>query len=37
MEELSAASKRDGSPPAQATWLTVGLRYVLPGVVVLAG
>jgi hypothetical protein len=37
MAEAGSASERDGSTPAQASWLTVGVRYVLPGLVVLGG
>jgi hypothetical protein len=37
MTDARSATEQDGSPPAQAAWLTVGLRYVLPGVVVLGG
>jgi hypothetical protein len=37
MAEARSASERDGSIPAQASWLTVGLRYVLPALVVLGG
>jgi hypothetical protein len=37
MAQAKSASERDGSMPAQASWLTVGLRYVLPGIVVLGG
>jgi hypothetical protein len=31
------STEQDRSSPGQATWLTVGLRYVLPGLVVLGG
>jgi hypothetical protein len=37
MADERSATERDGSPPQQATWLTVALRYVLPGTVVLGG
>jgi hypothetical protein len=37
MTGAKSSTEQDGSPPEQATWLTVGLRYVLPGIVVLGG
>jgi hypothetical protein len=37
MTDAQPSTQRDDSPPEQATWLTVGLRYVLPGLVVLGG
>ena len=37
MTGIEYSSEQDGSPPERATWLTVGLRYVLPGIVVLGG
>jgi hypothetical protein len=37
MTDARPTTEQDDSPPEQATWLTVGLRYVLPGVVVLGG
>jgi hypothetical protein len=37
MTDARSSTEQGGSPPAQATWLTVGLRYVLPGIVVLGG
>ena len=37
MTDARSSTEQDGSPPEQARWLTVGLRYVLPGVVVLGG
>ncbi len=32
-----SSNEQDGNAPGQATWLTVGLRYVLPGLVVVGG
>jgi hypothetical protein len=37
MTGAKPSPEHDGSPPGQATALTVGLRYVLPGLVVLGG
>src|ERR1700710_1551104 len=37
MTDARSSTEQDGSPPEQARWLTVGLRYVLPGIVVLGG
>jgi hypothetical protein len=37
MADARSSPERDGSSQQQATWLTVGLRYVLPGLVVLGG
>jgi hypothetical protein len=37
MTEPKPSPKQDSNSPGQATWLTVGLRYVLPGLVVLGG
>jgi|GEM_PF-733643 len=37
MIDARPTTEQDDSPPEQATWLTVGLRYVLPGIVVLGG
>jgi hypothetical protein len=37
MTGAKSSNEQDGNPPGQATWLTVGLRYVLPGLVVLGG
>jgi hypothetical protein len=37
MTDARSTTKQDDSPPEQATWVSVGLRYVLPGVVVLGG
>jgi hypothetical protein len=37
MVGAKSSTEQDGSPPEQTTWLTVGLRYVLPGLVVLGG
>lgn len=37
MTEAGSTSERDGNMPAQASWLTVGVRYVLPALVVLGG
>lgn len=37
MTGARSSTEQDGNPPGQATWLIVGLRYVLPGLVVLGG
>jgi hypothetical protein len=37
MNDARSTTEQDGSPPEQATWVSVGLRYVLPGIVVLGG
>lgn len=37
MTDARSTTEQDDSPPKQATWVTVGLRYVLPGIVVLGG
>ena len=37
MTGAKPSTEQDSNPHGQATWLTVGLRYVLPGLVVLGG
>jgi hypothetical protein len=37
MTDARSTTEQDDSPPEQATWVSVGLRYVLPGIVVLGG
>jgi hypothetical protein len=37
MTDAQSSPQQGDSPPGQTTWLTVGLRYVLPGIVVLGG
>jgi hypothetical protein len=37
MTDARPTTEQDGSSPEQATWVSVGLRYVLPGIVVLGG
>jgi hypothetical protein len=37
MTDARPTTEQDDSPPEQATWVSVGLRYVLPGLVVLGG
>jgi hypothetical protein len=37
MTDARSTTEQDDSSPEQATWVSVGLRYVLPGIVVLGG
>jgi hypothetical protein len=37
MTDARPTTEQDDSPPEQATWVSVGLRYVLPGIVVIGG
>jgi hypothetical protein len=37
MNDARSTNEQDDSSPEQATWVSVCLRYVLPGIVVLGG
>jgi hypothetical protein len=37
MTDARSTTEQDDSSPEQATWVSVALRYVLPGIVVLGG